>query len=119
MYTALGLTILTTFVLGITLTLCVASVKYRDIPQFVANLVQVSFFITPVMWNAELMIQRGREVVLQYNPFYYLLEVVRAPLLNHPVEISVYLIATAISLTALVTGVYSYSRMRHVVMLYR
>ena len=29
--------------------------RYRDIPQVIANLIQVSFFLTPVFWKAELL----------------------------------------------------------------
>ena len=54
--------------------------RFRDIPQTVATLVQVAFFVTPVMWKVE-MLGENRWIA-QVNPLYHLLEVVREPLLG-------------------------------------
>lgn len=52
--------------------------RFRDVPQIVASVVQFSFFLTPVLWKAELL---GDDAVwLVLNPFYVLLETVRGPL---------------------------------------
>jgi ABC-type polysaccharide/polyol phosphate export permease len=57
--------------------------RFRDIPQTVATLVQVAFFVTPVMWKIEML--RENQWIAQINPLYHLLEVIRAPLLGtHP-----------------------------------
>jgi len=54
--------------------------RFRDIPQIVTNLVQVFFFLTPVLWQPELL---GRHTwAADINPFYHFLELVRAPLLG-------------------------------------
>jgi len=56
-------------------TLCA---RFRDVPQIVSSLVQVVFFLTPVIWQAEML---GRnQWAATWNPFYHFLEVVRAPL---------------------------------------
>lgn len=53
--------------------------RYRDIPQVVANLVQVAFFLTPVMWRPEML---GRhQWAVDWNPLYHFLEITRSPLL--------------------------------------
>jgi ABC-type polysaccharide/polyol phosphate export permease len=53
--------------------------RYRDIPQVVASLVQVAFFLTPVMWRPEML---GRhQWVVELNPLYHFLEIARSPLL--------------------------------------
>jgi ABC-type polysaccharide/polyol phosphate export permease len=54
--------------------------RFRDIPQMVASLVQVAFFLTPVMWHPE-MLGRKRWVA-ELNPLYHFLEIVRAPMLG-------------------------------------
>lgn len=54
--------------------------RFRDIPQIVASLVQVAFFLTPVLWKDEML---GRhQWAAQLNPLFHVLEVVRAPLLG-------------------------------------
>lgn len=62
------------------LLLGLLSARFRDVPQVVASTVQVAFFLTPVIWKPELLPDRA--LVLDMNPFFYLLEVVRAPLLG-------------------------------------
>jgi ABC-type polysaccharide/polyol phosphate export permease len=56
------------------------STRFRDIPQLILNLIQVVFFVTPVFWSVETLPRRPAFV--QLNPFYHLLEIVRAPLLG-------------------------------------
>ena len=55
--------------------------RYRDVSQIIKNLVQVIFFITPVMWSPDVLKGRNR-LIADVNPFYSFLELVRAPLLG-------------------------------------
>jgi len=54
--------------------------RFRDVPPIVASVMQIAFFVTPIIWKPEL-IQHGRRF-LPVNPFFSLLEIVRAPLLG-------------------------------------
>lgn len=66
--------------LGLVLLLGAFCARFRDIPPIVASVVQIAFFVTPVIWQPS---QLGKgAALLPYNPFYDLLEVVRAPLLG-------------------------------------
>ena len=118
-FVIIGMLILMLFCLGITFLLAVVCTKLRDIPQIVANLLQVSFFVTPIMWNAELLAEKGRKAILDFNPFYYLLEVVRAPMLGQTLGIKFYLISIAIASVTLVLGISIFIRYRHRVMFFR
>jgi homopolymeric O-antigen transport system permease protein len=62
-----------------TLSIGVMSARFRDIPQFVNSIVQILFFVTPIMWKPELLKDPRW---LDFNPFYYLVEIVRRPLLG-------------------------------------
>jgi ABC-type polysaccharide/polyol phosphate export permease len=54
--------------------------RFRDIPPIVSSVVQLAFFITPVLWRKEML---GRhQWAADVNPLYHLIEVVRAPLLG-------------------------------------
>jgi ABC-type polysaccharide/polyol phosphate export permease len=61
--------------------LAILCARYRDIPQIVQSLVQVLFFITPVMFKPT-QIADGPIWILQLNPFAALLEIVREPMLG-------------------------------------
>lgn len=54
--------------------------RFRDLPQIVASLLQVGFFITPIIWMPEQAAHRP--LLVQGNPFYHFIELVRAPLLG-------------------------------------
>jgi ABC-type polysaccharide/polyol phosphate export permease len=54
--------------------------RFRDIPTIIANVVQVTFFLTPIIWTAKQAADRPMFVKL--NPFYHLVEVVRMPLVG-------------------------------------
>lgn len=54
--------------------------RFRDIPQIVTNLMQLAFFLSPVLWKPQLLGEAA--VWLPLNPFYVLMETVRGPLVE-------------------------------------
>lgn len=65
----------------IVLILAIICARYRDLPQMVASVLQVIFYLTPVMWMPSLLPARASPL-LDFNPAFHLLEIVRAPLLG-------------------------------------
>jgi ABC-type polysaccharide/polyol phosphate export permease len=61
-------------------TLCA---RYRDITQAVQNVMQIAFFVTPIIWMPHSVSERVPEAFLNLNPFYHLVTIVREPLLGH------------------------------------
>ena len=53
--------------------------RFRDLPQVVANLIQVSFFITPVLWRPE-QVAADMPWLIYLNPFANHLTLVAGPL---------------------------------------
>jgi ABC-type polysaccharide/polyol phosphate export permease len=79
------------------LILAAVCARFRDIPQVVASLLQVIFFMTPIMWRPELL---GPDIALAlYNPFNCFIDVIRAPLLGEWVSTTSW--AVALGMTAL------------------
>jgi len=55
--------------------------KYRDIAQVITSLMQVIFFVTPVMWMPKILAgQYGYVITL--NPFAQFIELIRAPIMG-------------------------------------
>ena len=75
----LGLLVVNAFWVAYLLSIICA--RYRDVPQIVSSIMQVVFFVTPVMYLPSQLAQRGVSV-LKWNPFANVLEVVRDPLLG-------------------------------------
>ncbi len=64
--------------LWVALSLGLLCTRFRDISQIVSSVLQLSMFVTPVMWHAGMV---GRHTwIVDYNPLYHFLEIVRAPL---------------------------------------
>lgn len=79
----LGLALLVVNAAWVSMLVAIASARFRDVPQIVISVMQFAMFMTPVFWQAGRL---GRaHAILIYNPFYHMLEAVRAPLLGaHP-----------------------------------
>jgi len=71
-------------VIWMVLFLSVLCARYRDLPQIVASLLLVMFYLTPIMWMPSLLPQQNTNVkLLILNPFFHLMEIVKAPLLGN------------------------------------
>lgn len=71
---------LNAFIYG--LLLAMIGARYRDISQIIKSLVQVVFFVTPVMWDPSILSSKN-QFFIDFNPFYAFIELIRAPLLGN------------------------------------
>src|SRR5579863_2737939 len=81
LWIVVGLILLAVNAFWIGYFLSILCARFRDVPQIVTSAMQVVFFITPVMYLPDQLARRGF-VVVKWNPFAMLLEVVRDPLLG-------------------------------------
>lgn len=100
-----GLLLLLVNLSWIAIFLGIICTRYRDIPQIVSSFLQVVFYVTPIMWLPSLLPSRTGTYMLDLNPFYHFIEIVRAPLLdqepspeNWLVSISVAIVGWAVTL---------------------
>ena len=64
------------------LVIGIVSARFRDLPPLIANALQLSFFITPVLWLPSMLGGITRGIVADYNPLSAMIDVVRAPLMG-------------------------------------
>lgn len=64
------------------LILSILCARYRDMPQIINSMLQVIFYLTPIMWLPNLVSQRAGAYLLMMNPLFHLIEIVRSPLLG-------------------------------------
>jgi len=57
-------------------------VRFRDYPHATGGILQVVFFVTPVMFPAKMLDERHLSLVYRVNPFYYLISIAREPILH-------------------------------------
>ena len=66
----------------IALLLGVVCTRFRDMPNIIASILQVAFYLTPIIWMPNLLPERAGTMLLDINPFYHLLEIIRLPFLG-------------------------------------
>ena len=77
-----GFLIVSVNVLWIGVILSVFCTRFRDLTQIVTNAIQVTFYMTPIMWMPSILPPDRVDTVLTPNPFFHLLEIVRAPIMG-------------------------------------
>jgi ABC-type polysaccharide/polyol phosphate export permease len=86
----------------------ILSTRYRDIPQVIANIVQVVFYITPVFWSPATL--PHRVAFVEMNPLYHVLELARAPLLGQGITLDNWLFAIGLAAIGLAFTAFLYRR---------
>ncbi|MFC3124961.1 ABC transporter permease [Pseudoroseomonas globiformis] len=97
-----GLLVLGVNALAASLFLGMVCARFRDIAPIVGSVMQIAFFMTPVIWKPQLLSPEYHPFLL-LNPFYVLIETIRGPLLEGGGDPAVW--ATAIAYTVLNCGI--------------
>lgn len=63
-------------------TLAYIGVRFRDVPHATGLLMQALWFVSPVYFEAKMFKQGGMDFLVDFNPIYHVLQLVRAPLLQ-------------------------------------
>ena len=95
--------------------LAMVGLRYRDIGQFITNIMNLIFFFTPIMWLPSNLPQH-LHFIIYYNPLAQLIDLMRAPLMGQlPLE---HAVMTMIMLffVSLVLMLWCFSKVRHRIM---
>ena len=86
------------------------SARFRDVPPIVGSIMQVAFFLTPIFWTPGAL--PNRELFVHLNPFYYLVEVVRMPLLGQTPALWIWLVVIGMNCIGALAAIAFYARYR-------
>ncbi len=75
-----GLIVVVLNIVWIAQILAIISARYRDVPQLVASVLQLLFYVTPLMWKPAML--KKAQWLITYNPFASLVDLLRSPLLG-------------------------------------
>jgi ABC-2 type transport system permease protein/lipopolysaccharide transport system permease protein len=92
-----GLLLGTVCLFWITLLFGMLSARFRDFPQIITSLMPIVFYVTPILWEPRLIGAR-RFVLVDYNPVYYFIEIIRAPLMGHAPPVGFWKVTVIITL---------------------
>lgn len=61
--------------------------RFPDLKHLVGNIFMFAFLLTPIIWHADAMPPGSlRGSLMRFNPFYHLVELVRAPILGQAID---------------------------------
>lgn len=80
-----GFVILCLNLTWIGLVVAILCTRYRDIAPIIGSILQIGFFVTPVMWNYKLQ-HINNSWIVYCNPFAAFVELVRAPLMGEEIS---------------------------------
>lgn len=101
----LGLMLITPAVMA----LAIACARFRDLPQVVSNILQLMFFVTPIMWKREAL-SAENQWIADWNPLLLVLDAIRGPLLGRLLEPQQYLLLVGEIVVATVVGGFAFAR---------
>ncbi len=85
--------------------------RFRDLPQIIANVVQLAFFVTPIIYSPA-QLQGRLWVVTHLNPFASFVEIARAPLLGQIPATHHYVMVSLCTLVGFAAALPFYARFR-------
>jgi lipopolysaccharide transport system permease protein len=107
----LGAVLLVTTCVWIAFVIAIFCARFRDIVQIVSSVIQIVFFLTPILWKPELLPPESRTIV-DWNPFAVLISIVRDPLLGRPVSAKYWSVAGLLAFGGLLVTLPFFGRFR-------
>lgn len=87
-----GLLLVLICLTSIILLFAIICARYRDLPQVVSSVLQVCFYLTPIIWMPSMVPNRSGINLLEFNPFFHFLELTREPLLGNAPSLTSWLV---------------------------
>lgn len=77
----------------------IINTRFRDFYQLVATALQILFFLVPIFWDPEVLrsVPIAHAIMVEYNPFFMQIEVIRLPMVGEAVVLNNYIILSGIA----------------------
>ncbi|HIU37816.1 MAG TPA: ABC transporter permease [Candidatus Aphodousia faecigallinarum] len=96
--------------LWISLLLGTFCTRFRDMPQIVNSLIQVFFYVTPIIWMPGALSARSASLLVEPNPAYHLLQIVRAPILGSSPTVMNWIVSVVVALIGSAIAVWFFGK---------
>lgn len=77
-----GIILLINSLLWIGVIFSIICSRFKDFTEIITNLLQVIFYLTPIIWSTDIADGRYFDLLINLNPFYHMIELVRSPILS-------------------------------------
>jgi ABC-2 type transport system permease protein len=89
--------------------------RFRDIAPLLNSVVQLLFFMTPIIWNAQTLAQQGASrwgKIVELNPLLHYLDIVRAPLLGAQQELRHWIVVIVLTVIGWILAAFAMRQYR-------
>lgn len=97
----------------VSLIIGIVCARYRDLPQIINSALQILIFLTPIMWMPNSISERIGFYLVQLNPLYHLLDLVRAPLLRQSPSSASWVVVILMGIIGWLATLYMYARYKN------
>lgn len=105
--TIFGLFIMMLFVAGMTTIVANIHLTVRDFQPLQSLMLQGFFYVTPIIYEPSMLAEKGFAWIYELNPFYYILEIVRRPMLGRELPTAkTYIVAILLAVSAFLMGIW-------------
>jgi lipopolysaccharide transport system permease protein len=101
------------FLVSISAILATITTRYRDMQQIINSAITVLFYVTPVIWQPNLIPAGTAHLLLGLNPIYHFLQLVRLPILGELPTLENWLVCLVATALAAVLGSKVAQRYKH------
>ncbi len=85
--------------------------RFRDMPQIIASLMQVVFYLTPIMWQMN-QLPPHLAKLSEFNPFKAFLDLVREPMLGNMPPVSSWEMVAVVTVVGSIAASFCFARFR-------
>jgi ABC-2 type transport system permease protein len=93
----------------------ILATRYRDISPLLFSLVQLLFYVTPIIWNDETLRQQGAGTwakIIEFNPLLHYVDIVRAPLLGADQEVRHWVVVIVLTIVGWIVTAFAMRQYR-------
>ena len=108
-----GLMLLLINLMWVVLILATFCARYRDMPQIIQSVLLVIFYVTPVMWMRQTLPGDAGKLLIEWNPLFHLIDIVRAPLLGDMPSLLSWWVAILMALIGWVVAIQFYRHYKY------
>jgi ABC-2 type transport system permease protein len=102
----------------VALLLGIVTTRFRDLTPITQSVVQLAFFLTPIVWMYQTLVNSpnptvaARARLAELNPFLHFVEILRRPMLGEPQELRFWIVVLAITVVGWGLTLYVLRRFR-------
>ena len=93
----------------------ILATRYRDISPLLFSLVQLLFYVTPIIWNDATLRQQGAGTwakIIEFNPLLHYVDIVRAPLLGADQEMRHWVVVIVLTIVGWIVTAFAMRQYR-------